>query len=113
MPSPLIPDYKLRDIKLQIQYNPDVLGYEYSTVNVSGAAAVPRVIARHLGLVPGEKLYFFVQTDNTVLIMPEYIVNERLEEDEFNYMHRLMYHNYDQAIADYYGEEALLDDSED
>jgi antitoxin PrlF len=42
-----------------------------SAITVKGQATIPKMIRRHLGLKPGDRVKFFVHPDGTVVLLPK------------------------------------------
>lgn len=42
-----------------------------SAITVKGQATIPKLVRRHLGLKPGDRVKFFVHPDGTVVLLPK------------------------------------------
>jgi antitoxin PrlF len=42
-----------------------------SAITVKGQATIPKMIRKHLGLRPGDRVKFFVHPDGTVVLLPK------------------------------------------
>jgi antitoxin PrlF len=42
-----------------------------SAITVKGQATIPKPVRKHLGLKPGDRIKFFLQSDGTVVILPK------------------------------------------
>lgn len=42
-----------------------------SAITVKGQATIPRVVRKHLGLKPGDRVKFFMHPDGSVVLLPK------------------------------------------
>lgn len=101
-----------RKIDLQIDHNADVLGLYKTKVNKKGQVFVPDVCKQHLGIYPKDNIFFYFQTDGTIILMSEVVAKERFEAGEIKHFKKITRRNYDKIYEEYFGEEFDESDSE-
>jgi AbrB family looped-hinge helix DNA binding protein len=69
----LTPEKIALDHWLLVLHNPNSNGANgmESAITVKGQATIPKPVRKHLGLKPGDRIKFFLQSDGTVVILPK------------------------------------------
>ena len=101
-----------RRIDLQIDHHADVLGLYKAKVYRKGQVFVPEVCRQHMGIHPKDNIFFYFQTDGTIILMSETMARERLEPMEIEHFKKITNYNYEKVFNEYFGEELDESDSE-